>query len=477
MPSPVALKRSWVALGLLWLGLLLSTATERGVAFLTYGGGVPGYVALWLPLAPALVLGLRTLGVPRLAVAVVLASTLPTFLRHDPPAAVPQQLLWLGMVLLLGLIGWWLVARLRSPSVEAGPVQAVRWPLVGLLVLLVLALRVPLAFLDPGTSDIPRASEAAARALLAGDNPYLVPNENTIVGTYQYPAGSILAHLPFVAAAPVEALGERWLGARAAVWATDVLAVVLLALAGARLGRARAGLAAALTYALHPTLVRESGLTATNDLMLAVAALGCALLLARRRPWWAGAALGVAMSIKPAALVALPVVAVAGGWGAALVALAVPAALQLPFLALPRPGLHGVSAIVEPAGRLYDASVLQGSLWWPLYEAVTPSAGLLRVLTVLGIAASFAAATWAGRRLRGRPGDAALAAAAVGLPLLVSFATATDWRLTFQDWYLPCLVAAAVLAPAARTSGARARRLPVGRGEDGRTAPRTPGAT
>ncbi|MBC7679014.1 MAG: hypothetical protein H7233_08500, partial [Pseudorhodobacter sp.] len=127
-------------------------------------------------------------------------------------------------------------------------------------------------------------------------------------------------------------------------------------------------------------------------------------------------------------------------------------ALQLPFLALPRPGLLGVSAIVGPAGRLVDASVLQGSLWWPLYEAVTPSAGLLRGLTLLGIAASFAAATWAGRRLRGRPGDAALAAAAVGLPLLVSFATATDWRLTFQDWYLPCLVAAAVLAPAARSA-------------------------
>lgn len=438
-----------LALALGWSAVLALGGTGPGHDLLTYGAGTPGYVGLWLVLAPALVAALRWWGVPWKAVAVLVAASLPTFLRHSPPRAVPHVLIWLAMIGLLGGIAWWLVATLRrrpDRPAAAGP-AAVHWPAVGLLVLVALAVRVPLAWLDPGISDIPQASENAARALLAGDNPYLVPNPHTIVGRYQYPAASVLAHLPFVAAVPVELLGEHWLGARLAIWMTDALAVVVLAVAGARLGRTRAGLAAATAYALHPTLVREGGLTATNDLMLALAALGCALLLARRRPLWAGAALGVAISIKPAALVAVPVVALAGGWGAALLSLVVPGVLQLPFLLWPRLGLHGVSAIAEPAGRLYDYDVLRGSAWWPLYAAVEPTDGMLRAITVLGVLAALGAATWAGLRLRAADHiGAAAAAAAVALPLLTSFALASDWRLTFQNWYLPCLVAAVLLA-------------------------------
>jgi len=423
--------------------------------FLTYGPGIPRYVALWLPLAPLLVAGLRRFGVPWSAVAVVLASTLPTFLRHNPPTAVPHLALWLGMVLLLVGIAGWLVAVLRRPASDEPPASAaaVRWPLVGLLVLVALAVRIPLAWIDPGISDIPQASETAARQLLDGRNPYLQPNPYTILGEYQYPAGSVLAHLPFVAAIPAEVLNERWLGARAAIWATEALAVVVLAVAGARLGRPRAGLAAAFAYALHPTLVREAGLTATNDLMLALGCLCCALLLARRRPQWAAVALGIAISVKPAALVAVPVVALAGGFGPAVICLAVPGALQLPFLLWPRPGLHGLAAMAEPAGRLYDYAVLRASLWWPVYAAVDPSRGLLRVITVLGVLGALAAAGWAGLRLRGqaRP-DPAMAAAAIGLPLLAAFALASDWRLTFQVWYLPCLLAAALMSRPAQAA-------------------------
>lgn len=416
-------------------------------------------MALWLPLAPALITGLRWFGVPWGAVAVVAASTLPTFLRHNPPTAVPHVLIWFGMVVLLAGLAAWLVSLLRRPaSAQApGPVEAVRWPVVGLLVLVALAVRVPLAWIDPGISDIPQASEIAARQLLSGRNPYLEPNPYTIVGEYQYPAGSVLAHLPFVAAAPVEAFDERWLGARAAIWATEALAVVALAVTGARLGRRRAGLTAGFAYALHPTLVREAGLTATNDLMLALGCLGCALLLARAKPLWAGVALGIAISVKPAALVAVPVVAFAGGLGPAALSLAVPAALQVPFWLWPTPGLHGLAAMAEPAGRLYDYAVLRGSLWWPLYAAVGPSTGLLRVLTIVGVLGALTAAIWAGLRLRGqaRP-DPGAAAAAIGLPLLVTFALASDWRLTFQDWYLPCLLAAALMS----SSALPARRAP-----------------
>jgi len=420
-------------------------------AFLTYGPGIPRYVALWLPLAPLLLLALRSSGVPWTSVAVVVASTLPTFLRHNPPTAVPHVLLWLAMIALLAGIAGWLVTVLRRPAGDAPPSEpaaGVRWPAVGLLVLVALAVRVPLAWIDPGISDIPQASETAARQLLAGQNPYLQPNPYTIVGEYQYPAGSVLAHLPFVAAVPVEAFGERWLGARAAIWTTEALAVVVLALAGARLGRPRAGLGAGLAYALHPTLVREAGLTATNDLMVALGCLGCALLLAQGKPRWAAVALGVAISVKPAALVAVPVVAVAGGLRPAAISLAVPAVLQLPFWLWPTPGLHGLAAIAEPAGRLYEYGVLRGSLWWPLYAAVGPSPGLLRVITVVGVVVALLAAVWAGVRLRDQAlPDPTTAAAAVGLPLLVTFALASDWRLTFQGWYLPCLLAAALMSP------------------------------
>jgi hypothetical protein len=410
--------------------------------FLSYGPGIPRYVALWLPLAPALLACLLAGRVRRSAVAVVLATTLPTFALHMAPAAVPAEALVLGVAAVLAVAGAWAVGALRQPEATAGPPQPRRAWAVAAAVLLALALRVPLAWLDPGIGDFGPASEFAAEQVLSDRNPYLVPNPYATVGTYQYPAATILAFLPASALLPAELGGEAHLPARATSWAVDALAVVLLARGAARLGQERAGLVAAFAYALHPTLVRESGLVVANDVLLAVLAAAAALALAGRRPLLAAAAVGVAVSVKPAALVLVPLLLAAAGWRAAAVSLAVPAALQLPFLLLPRPGLQGVNAIAEPAARLDAVEVLRLSLWGLLYRAVPPTEDLLRVLSAVGVLVSAAVGWWAGRRLASGVPGLRRAGAAVALPLLAAFALATRWPTNFQDWYLvPLLLA------------------------------------
>jgi hypothetical protein len=131
----------------------------------------------------------------------------------------------------------------------------------------------------------------------------------------------------------------------------------------------------------------------------------------------------------------------ARGWRPAALAVAVPLALQAPFLLLPAPGLHGFAAIAEPVARLEEGLALRLSPWAPLAVAVEPTPGLLRGLSVVAVLASAALAWVAGRYLR----DRTAAAAAVALPLLAVFALATRWPHNFQDWYLvPFLLAAAL---------------------------------
>ncbi|HWB70630.1 MAG TPA: hypothetical protein VG452_00305 [Egibacteraceae bacterium] len=414
--------------------------------FLTYGPGIPRYVALWLPLTPLLVAALLALRVRRGAVAVVVASTLPTFLLHNPPGRLPFPVRWALLTALLGGLAWWVAARVRGGGPVDGPRPPVRWPLVLALGVVALLVRVPLAWVDPGVGDFARSSETAARQLLAGANPYTVPNEHTVYGIYQYPAGSLLAHLPFVAVAPRRLLAEPWVGARAALWATEAAAVALLAWAGARLGHARAGVAAAVAYALGPTLVRESAIVVANDLMLALAGTASAVALAAGRPLAAGLLAGLAVSVKPPALLLVPLLLVAAGWRPAALACAVPAVLQAPFLLWPSPGLHGLVAIAEPAARPDPYATVQYSTWWPLYATLGPTRPLLGVVTAAGVVAACAAAVWAGRQLRRRGITLARTAAAYALPLLVAFLGASALRTNFQDWYLPLfLLCAAVV--------------------------------
>jgi len=408
----------------------------------TYGEGIPRYLALWLPLTPVLVVILRRARVPWPEVGVVVASTLPTFALHPPSSAGPPWLRIGVVVAVCAVQAAWLARTLRAPSPPPGAPAPARSPApaaarrvaLALAVLVALAVRVPLAWADPGIGDFGTASDTAARQLLAGRNPWLEPNPHATVGAYQYPAGTVLAHLPTAALLPREVGGEPWLSARAAVWVVDVAAVLLL-------GRWSPVLAWA--WALHPGLVRESGIVVANDVLLTLLAGLAALALARRRHLAAAVATGLAIAVKPSALVLVPLLLAAAGPPAALVACAVPAVLQLPFLLLPRPGLHGLAAVLEPAARLDPGGAVPLSAWLPLL----PDPGLLGAASAAGVAAALGTAWVAGRALRRRGPTPSRAAAAVALPLLAAFALATRWPTNFALWPLaPLLVAVAATA-------------------------------
>ena len=419
----------------------------------TYGAGIPRYLALWLPLAPLLVAGLVALRVHRGAIVAVLASTIPTFFLHNPPRGAPYALRWLALVGVTLVVLWWLVLRVRDGDDEVAAPEPMRWPVVLALVALSLAVRVPLAWLDPGVGDFALSSEHAARTLMEGTNPYTVTNPHATYGTYQYPAGTLLAHVPFVALDPGAVLGEEHLGARAVLWVTDAAVVVLLAWAGARAGHARGGLAAAFAYAVHPTVVRESGIVVANDLLLAALVTGVAVALARDRRLLAGVLTGLAVAVKPTALLLVPVVLVAGGWMAAACAVLVPAALQAPFLLWPRPGAYGLRAMAEPVARGEPLAILEYSTWYPLYALRDGALGAVRFAAVAGLVVATAAAGWAGVALRRGTRTIARCAAAVAVPFVVAFFTASVQRHNYQDWYLAAFLLAVGLS--ARRAAAR----------------------
>jgi hypothetical protein len=118
-------------------------------ALLTYGPGIPRYLALWIAAAPLLAAALVVLRArPRAALAIGL-STLPTFLLHNPPAWLPFPLRWLILTGILVALGLWLAGRLRGDAPPDAVARPARWPLVLGLAALAIVLRAPLAWLDP----------------------------------------------------------------------------------------------------------------------------------------------------------------------------------------------------------------------------------------------------------------------------------------------------------------------------------------
>jgi hypothetical protein len=403
-----------------------------------YGPGIPRYLGMWVVLTPLVVVTLVRARVRAGAVVAVLVSTLPS-LNRNPPSWFGFPLRWIVLTASSAYLAGWLVARVRAapptsspnPPSEGGSARKGRW-LVAALVALTLALRVPLAWWDPGISQIGTSTERATNQLLDGRNPYPLPNPDADFGTYQYPAGTLLAHTPLVWAVPDEVAGEEHIGLRATLWLTDAVATALLTTA--------VGPLAGFVYAVHPTLVRESGLTVANDVLLALFVVAAAIALSRRRTLAAGVLAGVAVSIKPAAVLAVPVLLVAVGWLPALASLAVPAVLQLPFLLWQSPGLHPFRGLLEPATRNESLVVLRESTWYPLYRAVGHSNGVRSLVALAGIAVAGVVALWAGRELRRRGTALSRAAAALALPLFVSYALAGTPRTNYQDWYLTAFV-------------------------------------
>jgi hypothetical protein len=422
-----------------------------------YGSGIPRYLGLWLVLTPLLVAGLWWARTRPGALVAVVVSTLPS-LNRNPPFWFGFPLRWFVLTLGAAYVAAWLVARVRSPLPSAFGHVPGRWQgqlaesrrgrvVVGALVALALAVRVPLAWWDPGISQIGTSTEIAVEQLLDGDNPYPRPNPDADFGTYQYPAGTLLVHTPLIAAVPDEVAGEEHLGLRATAWLTDAVAVALLASA--------AGPAAGFAYALHPTLVRESGLTVANDVLLALLVAATAIALSRRRVVAAGVLAGLAISVKPAALLAVPVLLAAVGWVPALLAIAVPVALQLPFLLWQSPGLEPFEGLLEPATRSEPLLVLRESTWYPLYRWVGHGDGVRSVVAFVGVVIGGFVALWAGRELRRRGITLSRAAAALSLPLLVSYALAGTPRTNYQDWYLTAFLVVVALDYRSRSSHSR----------------------
>jgi hypothetical protein len=428
-----------------------------------YGAGVPRYWAVWALLLPGVVWAARRLALPRPALALLVATTLPTLAMHfaGAPADLPFPVRWAGSVAALAAIGV-LAWRARDAAGAESAAAVRRGPAVPLvvgvlaLVLAAVGVRAGLMRWDPGQSDISASSEEAARQLLDGRNPYVEENPFTIAPVYQYPAGTLLSYVPFTAAiGPDPVGGEGFLAARAATWAVDVAVVLALVAAGVRAATGRPALRGgrvplgallpAAAYALHPAIARETGLTGANDVLMgvAVAAFGWVLAVGGSTAA-AAAALGLAIAVKPPALVLLPLLWRLRGLRAAAAAAAVPALLQLPFALWPEPQLGGLLAILEPAVRVSDGyDVVRFSLWWPLYAVAGLPEPLLRGLGVVAAGAAGLLALVLGQRLRpaGDRGPGAAhpplggpALAAACLPVLVVFLLAPAWRVNFLGW-------------------------------------------
>lgn len=402
----------------------------RGV--FEYGPGIPRYLGMWVVLLPVLLAGLAWMRVRPGALVAIALSTLPSLTRN-PPFWFPFPLRWVVLTAASAYLVVWLAARVRSTTRATDATGAATRPLViAALVALALVIRVPLAWWDPGISQIGTSTERAADQLLDGRNPYPLPNPDADFGTYQYPAGTLLAHTPLIAVVPDEVAGEQHIGLRATLWLTDAAAVGVLAWA--------TGPTAAFAYAVHPTLVRESGLTVANDVLLALLVAGAAIALSRRRTVAAAVFAGLAISVKPAAVLAVPVLLMAAGWIPAIVSVAVPAVLQLPFLVWQSPGLHPFKGLLEPATRDETLIVLRESTWYPLYRTIGHGDTIRSVIALLGVVVAGLVALWAGRELRRRGVTLGRAAAALSLPLLVSYVLAGTPRTNYQDWYLTAFV-------------------------------------
>lgn len=192
-----------------------------------------------------------------------------------------------------------LLAQPRSEAVRA----ATPWLLAALLFLLPQAVLLATRPAQAPVQDGLLVTEAAARRLLAGHDPYghdylddvalrafYLPEfpVNPLLAHFPYPPGLLLLAVPFAAAGIP--FGWAWL-------------VGLPALAGsAWLAAGRSGVVAA---ALSPLLLLDH-LTLFNDLFFLAAGIGGLVLIGRRRALAGGLLVGLALLLKQTAIVLLP---------------------------------------------------------------------------------------------------------------------------------------------------------------------------
>ncbi|MGN6696319.1 MAG: hypothetical protein ACTHN0_19230 [Aquihabitans sp.] len=253
----------------------------------------------------------------------------------------------------------------------------------------------------------------AARMALRGENPYterydeVLPSSwarvqgadgdlvaNPVIDHEPYLPLSFLVQTPFVAAG--DALGTGW-DTRVLAWAALVGTVLLLA---TRPGPAWIRLGAVLTVGNAFTFTYLAW--GTND-SLAACALVVALVLARQRPAWAGAALALAISCKFLLLVAVPpllvVVLAEGGWRAVRRWWTAPALLAVTCLAYlawsPGPFLDDV--LWFNLGRTKPLMPTSG-LGLPAAAGDVFHGPLLGLVTLIGLVIAFGLVPWLAHR-------------------------------------------------------------------------------
>jgi hypothetical protein len=235
----------------------------------------------------------------------------------------------------------WDLGILRSTAILAGLLVALaaaaswrfrtwpRWAAVGLTALVCAMLLVPAALLQVGlrdatapwyfTNDSTYQIEIAGDLVLDGDNPYghdygdsglenFYPAADDEEAAFDRAARHHFAYFPGTAltAAAWRALPRPWDDYRLFVLlATLALLPAALLFPGPLVSRLAVGAA----LAANPLLVKGAWF-GTADAPALLALVLAFALLARGRPVWAGASLGVALALKQFALVALPFLAV-----------------------------------------------------------------------------------------------------------------------------------------------------------------------
>jgi hypothetical protein len=200
-------------------------------------------------------------------------------------------------------------------------------------------------------------------------------------------------------------------------------------------------------------LLREAGQTVANDLILATLLLGAVLAAVRRRPVLAGVLVGLAISVKPAAVAVVPVLLFVGGWRSVVAVGATALAVQLPFFLWPSVGGHGLEWILEPVGRPDTAETLRAnSLWWPMYAWLGTGERVVDVAARISLLLTFGAAAWCGVVVRRLGVTVERLAAAMALPLFLAWATASMQRTNYQCWYLASFLLAVGMTVRSRTT-------------------------
>lgn len=325
----------------------------------------------------------------------------------------------------------WLARRARAPAEDAarrlvvGACGAFAVAQLGFAVMRAAKLKV---------IDIGETTLAAVLALAHGANPYALPIDPLAGGIaeaggafhgYKYLPMMIAAYAPLCLA----------LGLRGVVVTNIVLqgatAAALRGLA-ARGGGALAGLAAAALYLSLPFPAFQLFARGVNDLVPVLPLLG-ALLLLKRRPFWAGLLVGLSLAAKlmPGMAVLLCLVPVPGArrrYGLGVAAGLLPI---LPFAAASPDAFAANILLFNTLRPIDDTSWLYG-----LPHAAAVAARVVAVMTLAGLYL----------RVWRHPPALEERCAAAALAILLVFAVGPDMHHNYYLWFIPFLAPLAAWA-------------------------------